>query len=1305
MFPFAINPVKAALNLNYEGEWGGFGSDPGQFSFPDGVAFDSVYETIIVADTGNARVQGFDTDGSPLWVSPSYSSVGGVAVSNGVVYVTDPEASRVHSLNAGTGEVYYSLHAPVEEVYSPGVIAVENSQYFYTRDLNNPGTVEKREDNDGVLLYWLSSPGFDSIGGIDFDDVSGNLYITDPVNTELMVLDTASLDPIDTWDTGVFQPEGVAVDASGNVFATDAYADVVIKFNSVGDYLGSFGGPGSGPGQFFNPMDVAVDNSGFIYVADRGNHRIQKFSSVEDTFLVMQGADTWIVEPIHGSVSAEEFYDYYLPAVRYVTTEAILHLWPNPVQVGQPLEVSGWVAYYLPPLGEFFHDLTVVVTGPGVSESINIAESDGSFSFDYIPVDVGWYYFQLFYPGDDYEDGSLVYLPSQTGTQAVEVTVDSQPSPSPEPPPTLVELPPADGSGHTPYMETDKGKIYLYEDLEGELSLIFHHGADAINPLEPAYTWAYYYFEGLPVDSYVALEDDPEDIIWVGGEQGEFSGYKAASCSDGAIISGLSASENWAITVLLEFESPSELDTWEYQTETGVITLNLEEPLIISSANLCEITVNNALALGSPEPEDDWEYVLINDVETIEETFYLPAAGGGSISFSSLLPGTYLLAQTRKFNYETDITLNEAAIDGEIVDNTILLTFELFPGETALVEFASEFQPDAAWGKKATPEDSSPPSMMTYNLPCRRAIPVQTTWDPDIEPDDAIDLVKDKATKILVNMSDVLVPYGPIDPGDSETIITVSLTWDPADFNSLQTTITGAEINDNNIIIFTPDPLDTVGDYTITCTITGGAVLNNVEDTLVSIKETSELTLYYSHLILDGEYGNIMDMPDPDAYETMLTNTRDFISATYPVPNVEVYSNQAGLAGVTYEDNYLGLLKDCINIAEQAKLTFPESPKAIGVAIGPDLQSGGKYANYFKYHGAYSGKKTAVGVSFGPGVKGVAVLDGYYSAAAHEIGHTFNLYYGVPEQYELFDPGISCNGFRAAENEWRSGYDFMGLSPYQTTANMWVNTDTTFDPLFSSLKTAGDCPLILVNGIIYQDDEGHVTAVDLPETWYSMPYGTPDTFPEGEHRFAIRFTLDDESTVETSFYTQFFLHVDPGIEIGEDLPEDFTGFGAIETNFAGFAFAVVYPQGTVAIELVEKTQSGDQVIGEFPVEDVESVTPQFSGFLPPIDPEGNSRFSRKMVIPVKFQLQSAPGVFITTASAELWIAEMDKYGEFVTGDWMPAPSATPFDLFRYDPLKNQYVFNLDANGLSKGYWQLEVRFEDGTSENVRIRLM
>ncbi len=56
----------------------------------------------------------------------------------------------------------------------------------------------------------------------------------------------------------------------------DGSARKIIKTDSAGDNLLSFGSYGNGNGQFSAPEQIAVDSSGDIYVLDRFNINVQK---------------------------------------------------------------------------------------------------------------------------------------------------------------------------------------------------------------------------------------------------------------------------------------------------------------------------------------------------------------------------------------------------------------------------------------------------------------------------------------------------------------------------------------------------------------------------------------------------------------------------------------------------------------------------------------------------------------------------------------------------------------------------------------------------------------------------------------------------------------------------------------------------------------------------------------------------------------------------------------------------------------------------------------------------------------------
>jgi hypothetical protein len=69
-----------------------------------------------------------------------------------------------------------------------------------------------------------------------------------------------------------------ALSPTGDIYVSDGYGNARIhKYSPDGKLLMSWGGPGSGPGEFNLPHNITCDADGWVYVADRENHRIQVF--------------------------------------------------------------------------------------------------------------------------------------------------------------------------------------------------------------------------------------------------------------------------------------------------------------------------------------------------------------------------------------------------------------------------------------------------------------------------------------------------------------------------------------------------------------------------------------------------------------------------------------------------------------------------------------------------------------------------------------------------------------------------------------------------------------------------------------------------------------------------------------------------------------------------------------------------------------------------------------------------------------------------------------------------------------------
>ena len=86
------------------------------------------------------------------------------------------------------------------------------------------------------------------------------------------------------------QPNDIAIAPNGDVFVAQGHTPGpngdarVLKFDKSGRFIKSWGGKGSGPGQFQVAHGIGIDRKGQLWVADRENQRIQLFTA-DGTFV------------------------------------------------------------------------------------------------------------------------------------------------------------------------------------------------------------------------------------------------------------------------------------------------------------------------------------------------------------------------------------------------------------------------------------------------------------------------------------------------------------------------------------------------------------------------------------------------------------------------------------------------------------------------------------------------------------------------------------------------------------------------------------------------------------------------------------------------------------------------------------------------------------------------------------------------------------------------------------------------------------------------------------------------------------
>jgi hypothetical protein len=207
-----------------------------------------------VAGTGSS---GFSGDGGPA-TSASLAPYSVAVDAAGNLFIADTNNQRVRKVAAATGII----------------TTVAGTGAFGFSGDGGPATSASLRNPEGVAV-----------------DAAGNLFIADSLNHRVRKVATATGIITTVAGSGTFgSPRSVAVDAAGNLFIAEGSSHRVRKVAAATGIITSLAGTGevgfSGDGgpalsaSLRNPEGVAVDAAGNLFIVDAGNQRVRKVAAV-----------------------------------------------------------------------------------------------------------------------------------------------------------------------------------------------------------------------------------------------------------------------------------------------------------------------------------------------------------------------------------------------------------------------------------------------------------------------------------------------------------------------------------------------------------------------------------------------------------------------------------------------------------------------------------------------------------------------------------------------------------------------------------------------------------------------------------------------------------------------------------------------------------------------------------------------------------------------------------------------------------------------------------------------------------------
>ena len=320
---------------------GGFYGDGGaataaELYFPDDVVIDAS-GSLIIADLIDSRIRkvstngiittfagngtgGFSGDGGPATsaqITPAglvIDNAGNILIAGGSNRIRKIDANGIITTIAGTGTFGYSGDggpATSAEFSFPTALAIDATGNIFIADRNN--NCIRKITTDGIIttVAGNGTAGFSGDGGTATAaqlslplgvavDAAGNIFISDAANNRIRKMATNGIiTTVAGNGTAGFSGDGgnaiaaqinfplkLITDLSGNIIFSDQNNNRIRKVTPAG-IISTIAGGGNDGGEgvvstaagLYAPSAVRIDASGNLFVVDNGNHRIRKVTA------------------------------------------------------------------------------------------------------------------------------------------------------------------------------------------------------------------------------------------------------------------------------------------------------------------------------------------------------------------------------------------------------------------------------------------------------------------------------------------------------------------------------------------------------------------------------------------------------------------------------------------------------------------------------------------------------------------------------------------------------------------------------------------------------------------------------------------------------------------------------------------------------------------------------------------------------------------------------------------------------------------------------------------------------------------